>query len=325
MLNHLVFLVVGFVLLVNGAEWLIRGASSIAKSFGISSLVIGLTVVAFGTSAPELFVSVRAALDGSADVAIGNVIGSNIFNILVIIGLSALIRPIIPEKAILFREMPIMLVVLGLFWFVSLDGLVSRLEGGILFSGIIFYLVLSYLLSRRKTVLRALEEERDKESQNDSHPSEGKLKSLMLIVFGLMAMVFGSEWIVEAAKFIARQFHVSELVISVSLVAIGTSLPELATTIIAAKNGESELALGNAIGSNIFNVLSVIGLSALIVPITVSSEALRFDYWIMFFGCFAAWPLMYIGRRLSRIDGGILVGMYLTYLVLLVTLDRVSV
>ena len=304
-------LIVGFVVLVVGAESLVRGATNIAKTFGISTLVIGLTVVAFGTSAPELFVSLVAAFKGTADVAVGNVIGSNIFNVLMIIGCSAIIAPVEISYAVRRREMPIMLITLGLMYLVAWSGVISRWEGWLLFVGILVYLVWNYLSARRSvTVVIASKEE-------ESRPSaSGKFifKNINFVILGLVGLVFGSNLIVDNATFIAKTYGVSDLVIGITLVAVGTSLPELATTVVAAIKGEPDLAVGNAIGSNVFNVLCVIGLTAGITPLSVNPQALSVDLIVMLVSCFAVWPLMLYRRKFGRLEGGLLVLVYAGYI-----------
>jgi cation:H+ antiporter len=308
MLGHWIYLLVGFVVLVTGADALVRGSSNIARRFGVSALVIGLTVVAFGTSAPELFVSLTAAAQGTNDVAIGNVVGSNIFNILMIIGITAILSPIKISRTVVKREMPIMLFSLGLMYLFSRDLLISRWQGAVLFFGILAYLLLNYILYRRQlSSLEHLEKEIDEEARGGKKPL---LKDLSWVILGLAGLIWGADLIVQNATIIARSFGISELVIGVTLIAIGTSLPELATTAIAAFRNEADLAVGNAVGSNIFNVFCVIGLTALVSPLPVAASALEFDMLFMLFACFLPWPLMALRGQLGRIEG---IGMLLAY------------
>lgn len=314
MILEIVLVLVGFALLLWAAEILIRGATALARGFGISTLIIGLTVVAFGTSAPELFVSISASMKGTGDVAIGNVLGSNLFNILMIIGISALIKPVKSSRDIKKREMPIMLLALGLFWLFAAqfgDSEFTRLEGGILFGGILSYLGLSYYIVRSTRKGSTLVEELD-EVHSDEEKSP--LKNFLFIVIGLVGLIGGAELIVSNATVIAKAFGVSDFVIGVSLVAIGTSLPELATTIVSAAKGEQDLAVGNAVGSNIFNVFAVIGITGLLQPIGVTESALSFDFPFMFLACFAVWPLMFIRKELGRPEGALLVLAYAVYI-----------
>lgn len=311
MINDILLLIFGMVILVAGAEALVRGSRSIALRLGVSTLVIGLTVVAFGTSAPELFVSVMAAFQGNADVAAGNIIGSNIFNILVIIGLSALITPISISKSIRQREMPIMLFSIGLFIALGYDGLIDRFEGAIIFTGIILYLLYSYVVIKRgRTAALAL---------LDAEPNPDKqhtpLVAVLMILAGFIGLVLGADYIVDSATSLARAFGISDLIIGITLVAVGTSLPELATTVAAALKQESDLAVGNAVGSNIFNVFCVIGITALVTPLAVNSEALSFDMPFMFIALSFVWLLMF-SDKLGRIKGGIIIGSYMLYIVI---------
>jgi cation:H+ antiporter len=261
-LVYLLFFV-GLALLVAGGDGLVRGAVALAERFRISPLVIGLTIVGFGTSAPELMVSVQAALGGQPGIAIGNVVGSNTANILLILGLSAAIGPIVAQFAGIRRDLAWMLgasaVLVPMFW----DGGVSRIEGAILFAGIITYIVVC---------LRQAGNEPAAE-----HPPMALWKAGGLILIGLVALVLGARFLVDSATEIARAFGVSEAVIGLTIVAVGTSLPELATSVIAALKGQREIALGNVIGSNIFNVLSILGLTALIAPIPVEARFLSID------------------------------------------------
>lgn len=303
---------IGLAALLLGAEALVRGANSIAHRYGVPKLIIGLTIVAFGTSAPELCVSLIAAFKDSADVAIGNVVGSNIFNIMVIVALAAVFRPLVMPRAAVWREMPIMLATLGLFYVASFDGIIDLGEGIVFFLGILAYLVMNYFLARRGKVAA----EHLPLASEIPEPVESKklFPCIVLIIVGLLGMVFGAEWIVRGATAIARDLGVAEIVIAVSLVALGTSLPELATTMVAAFRGHPELAVGNAIGSNIFNVLSVIGISAWVTPLHVNPQALAFDYPVMMAGCVVAWPLMFIQKKMGRWQGAVLLLGYLGYL-----------
>ncbi len=266
MLVYVLF-VAGLVLLVAGGDALVRGAVALAERFRISPLVIGLTIVGFGTSAPELMVSVQAALGGQPGIAIGNVVGSNTANILLILGLSAAIGPIVAQFAGVRRDLLWMLgaafVLVPMFW----DGMVGRIEGAILFAGILAYIIIC---------LRQAGNEPAAE-----HPPMALWKAAGLILIGLVALVLGARLLVDSATEIARAVGISEAVIGLTIVAVGTSLPELATSVIAALKGQREIALGNVIGSNIFNVLSILGLTALIAPIPVEARFLSIDVPVM--------------------------------------------
>ncbi|MEZ4753632.1 MAG: calcium/sodium antiporter [Bdellovibrionota bacterium] len=312
MLIEISLLIAGLVALVWGAELLVDGSTKLALGLGISTFVVGLTVVAFGTSAPELFVSVNAALKGSADVAIGNIIGSNTFNILVVIGLAGFVNPFKVSRAVYSREMPIMISVVGLFWYLSHDGVISRTSGIILFFLLLVYILMNaYIAKSKKLNIHDYAEEIEIKVVS-------KFKCIFLLVVGLALMVIGSEFIVANATILAREIGVSELVIGITLVAVGTSLPEVATTFIAAKNGEPELAVGNAIGSNIFNVLCVIGITSAIQPLKVNPVSLTLDFPFMFFACAVALPLMLVRKQIRRIEGGLMLLAYFAYVFILV-------
>lgn len=304
MLLSFVLLVVGLTVLVFGADLLVKGAQNLAVRLGVSPLVVGLTVVAFGTSAPELCVSVAAALNDKADVAVGNVLGSNLFNILVIIGLTAVISPVRIARSIRHREMPIMLLSLVLTAWFSLSGVIGRVEGAILFGGILLYLIYSYLQVRYGQL------------HVEEQASESSLKAdIVFVLLGLVGLVAGAELSVQHAVIIATFFGVSEFVIAVTLIAVGTSLPELATTLVAAARGEPDLAVGNAVGSNIFNVFCVLGATGLVVPIPVSASVLQFDGPFMIAACFFVWGLMWIRMEFNRLFGVLMLTVYLAYLV----------
>ncbi|MCB0321715.1 MAG: calcium/sodium antiporter, partial [Bdellovibrionales bacterium] len=292
MVLKIFLLAIGVGILLIGADLLIRGARSIALGLGISTLIVGLTVVAFGTSAPELFVSVAAALDGTADVAIGNVVGSNIFNILVIVSLAAFFRPVPVPRRITRREMPFMLIVMGIMTLLTFDGTMSRFEGWVFLIILFGYLFLNFY-----EVTQAEEKAIDLIDELEGEERDPLWKSIGFVVIGLIGLVIGSQFIVDSAVWIARQLGVSELVIGVTLVAAGTSLPELATTVVAARKGEPDLVMGNAVGSNIFNVLCVVGLTAAIHPLMVNPSAIRLDLPFVFFSCVLFWIFIAIAKR----------------------------
>ena len=308
----LILVLLGLTLLLGGSDFLVKASCQIANKLGISPLIIGLTVVAFGTSAPELFVSVGASLKGNADFAIGNVVGSNIFNIFGIISVSAILATIKINKQILFKEMPIMLLAIGLFYLFSIDGYISRTNGIILFLGIIIYL--GYIFIQSKKIKVPFVEEVEENTE--------KLWTIpfasFVIIISLAAMIFGSNLIVEYGSILAKYVGISDFVISVTLVAIGTSLPELATTFAAARKGFADLAIGNAVGSNIFNVFTVIGLTAIITPIKVDEKIINFDFPIMFFGCLAIWPFMLLRKKFGKIEALFMLSAYLIYVYFLI-------
>lgn len=310
---------IGLVLLVYGAEIMVRGASRLASAVGISPLVIGLTVVAFGTSAPELAVSVQSAWNGQADLALGNVIGSNIANILLILGIASLTAPLIVSSHLVRFDVPLMIGISVLLYLMGLDGRLNRWDGLILFLGVIAYIVWLIWQSRRHP------QDGLDDSASDSYAKEygesgnggwyGVLLNLFLVVGGLAMLVIGSNWMVDSAVVMARWWGVSELVIGLTVVAMGTSLPEIATAVIAVFHGERDIAVGNAIGSNIFNILSVLGLTSLVAPmgIAVPASVLAFDLPIMIAVAIACLPIFYTGNLVARWEGALLLGYYVAY------------
>lgn len=314
-----VYLIAGLVLLVAGAEVLVRGAAKLAAQFGIPPLIIGLTVVAFGTSAPETAVSVQAALDGSGDLAIGNVIGSNIANVLFILGLTALIAPLIVSRQLIRLDVPIMIGASLLTFALAWDGSLSKLDGAILFAGIVAYTAFLIISSRKQKTLE--DDEFTKEfGLNEPVKPYAWAINLGLIIVGLVLLVSGSNFLVEGAVTLARALGISELVIGLTVVAVGTSLPELATSIMAAIKGERDIAVGNIVGSNIFNLLCVLGLASLVSPqaISVAANALAFDFPVMIAVAVACLPIFFAGYRINRWEGLLFLAYYLAYTVYLV-------
>jgi cation:H+ antiporter len=314
-----VYLIAGLVLLVAGAEVLVRGAAKLAAQFGIPPLIIGLTVVAFGTSAPETAVSVQAAFNGSGDLAIGNVVGSNIANVLLILGLTALIAPLIVSRQLIRLDVPIMigasLLTFGLAW----DGSLSRLDGALLFAGVLAYT--GFLIYSARKDKGGDDDEFAKEFGLDEAPKPYAWAiNLGLIIAGLVLLVTGSNFLVEGAVTLARALGISELVIGLTVVAVGTSLPELATSILAAIKGERDIAVGNIVGSNIFNLLCVLGLASLVSPaaISVSPNALAFDFPVMIAVAVACLPIFFAGYRINRWEGLLFLAYYVAYTLYLI-------
>lgn len=313
----ILLMIVGLGLLVAGAEALVRGASRLAAAFGISPLVIGLTVVAFGTSSPEMAVSVMSAYSGQADLALGNVVGSNIFNVLFILGFSAVITPLLVYRQLIRLDVPIMIGVSVLLLLLTLDGNINRLDGAIFFAGIIAYTAFQVYHSRRE------KKARDAASEEIIEKPTTPLQWLINIGFalgGLVLLVIGSNWLVDGAIFIAQSFGVSELIIGLTIVAAGTSLPEVATSVIASIRGQRDIAVGNVVGSNIFNILAVLGLSSLVSPesINVAASALRFDIPVMIAVAFACLPIFFTGRVIARWEGFVFLAYYVIYTVYLI-------
>lgn len=314
----------GLALLILGAEWLVRGASRLAAKIGISPLVIGLTVVAFGTSSPELAVSILSSLTGQVDIAVGNVVGSNIFNILFILGISAVITPLIVQQQLIRLDVPLMIGLSFVFYLMALDGVIGRLEGLLLFAGIIAYTFFLIRQSRKES--KAVEAEY---SQEYAPQAESGWKpwvvNLGLVGIGLTLLVLGSNWFVESTIAIARWLGLSELIIGLTIVAAGTSMPEVATSITAAVKGERDIAVGNAVGSNIFNILSVLGLTATIAPggVPVSQAAKAFDIPVMLAVAILALPIFFTGNRIERWEGWLFLFYYVAYTAYLI-LDAVQ-
>lgn len=311
--------IAGLALLIVGAEILVRGASRIAAWAGISPLVVGLTVVAFGTSAPELAINVQSSLAGQPDIAIGNVVGSNIANILLILGISAAVAPLMVQQQVVRQDVPLMIGVSILTLIFALDGLISTLEGFILFGGLLIYIWFLIRQSRKES--KEVEQEYEQEfGPHEQKNLRGWMLNISLVVAGLGLLVLGAGWMVDSAVEVARWLGVSELVIGLTVVAVGTSLPELATSVMAAIKGERDIAVGNAVGSNIFNLLSVLGLSAIIVPvgIPVSQAAISFDIPVMIAVALASFPVFFTGGHIFRWEGFLFIGYYIAYTVYLV-------
>jgi cation:H+ antiporter len=306
-------LALGLVTLLFGGKFLVDGASSIALKLGMSTGLIGLTVVAFGTSAPELLVSLTAALKGNSDISIGNVVGSNIANIGLVLGISGLFYPILIRKSHVRFEYALMILVTLIYYFLSWDLIITRIEGILLFVGFIGLNV--YLF---RNLGKGINQEAETtEAEIEEVKSYSWLLSIVFFIGGIVALYFGSELLVTNAVLISREFGVSEHIIGVTIVAIGTSLPELITSIIAAISKRTDLALGNILGSNIMNILSIIGLTAVVKPISVSAAFLQSDYLWMIGISLLLYPLMKAKMRISKVEGSLLLSGYIAYLVFL--------
>ncbi|GAB3341450.1 calcium/sodium antiporter [Marilutibacter aestuarii] len=304
------WLLLGLVVLIGGAELLVRGASRIALATGMSSLVVGLTVVALGTSSPELAISVGAALKGSPDIALGNVVGSNIVNVLLVLGLSALIVPLVVARQLIWLDVPVLVAASAVTWFMATDGGISRGNGIALLAAGVAYTLMLVLMSRREAK-NAPEPETDAASA----PAQPLWKNLLMLVAGLALLVLGARWLVASAVEIAASLGVSELVIGLTVIAIGTSLPEIATSILATLRGERDIAAGNVIGSGIYNLLVVLGATALVAPdgIAVSRSALHFDIPVMIATAVACLPIFFSGHLIARWEGALFLGYYAAY------------
>ncbi|MDO9094006.1 MAG: calcium/sodium antiporter [Rubrivivax sp.] len=306
----------GLLALIAGAGLLVRGASKLALSFGISPLVVGLTVVAFGTSAPEMAVSVGAVLDGRVDLAIGNVVGSNVFNVLFVLGASALIAPLVVNIQLIRQEVPIMIGASVLLLLLGLDGRISWLDGMLLLSLMFAYTAFLVVQSRRETQAAQDEYTESFAPAAAATWDRSPLVQLGLVIAGLGGLVLGSNWLVEAAVIFAKALGVSDLVIGLTIVAVGTSLPEVATSITAAFKGERDIAVGNVVGSNTFNILGCLGLSGLVAGnsgLTMAPALLAFDIWVMLAVALACVPVFLTGREIARWEGAVFVLYYVAY------------
>jgi cation:H+ antiporter len=311
----------GLVALVAGANLLVRGASQLALSFGISPLVVGLTVVAFGTSAPEVAVSVGAALEGRTDIAIGNVVGSNIFNVLFILGASALIAPLIVNVQLIRQEVPIMIAATVLLLLLGLDGKIGFVDGAVLLALLAGYTAFLVVQSRRET-----QAAKDEYAEQNAPAAAGAWDAkwpaqVALIVAGLVLLVFGSEWLVGAAVNFAKALGVSDLVIGLTIVAAGTSMPEVATSLTAAIKGERDIAVGNVVGSNTFNILGCLGLSSLVagdLGLAMAPSLMAFDIWVMLAVAIACLPIFITGREIARWEGAVFLLYYVAYVAYLI-------
>ena len=302
---HYVLIAISLLLLFLGAGGLVRGSSALALKAGISPLVIGLTVVAMGTSSPELVVALQAGLSGQGDIVIGNIVGSNIFNIAAILGLTALISPIAVHRQVIKTDAPVMLATAVLILILLSDQHISRWEGFFMALGVIVYTLTLIWMARR-----------EKDPKFDDSPGLSSThwsKDLLYIAGGLITLVLGSSLLVEHAVIIARQWQVSEAIIGLTIVAAGTSLPELATSIVAALRGQSDMAVGNIIGSNIFNVLCIAGVTGAVAPFSAENVQLL-DYATMIGFSAILIPILWTGHTIQRLEGALLLGGYLIYL-----------
>lgn len=307
-----VTLIFGLTILTIGAEFLVRGASRLAALAGVSSLVIGLTVVAYGTSAPELAVSLKSAIHGQSDIALGNVVGSNIFNVLFILGLCALILPLKVDSQLVRLDVPIMIGVSLLLMVLALDGSLGFLDGALLFGGVVSYTVFAIIKSRRET--KAVKEEFDQEfAPPADHSAKTVLWNLGLLVVGLVLLVYGARLFVDAAITVAEALGVSQLVIGLTIVAAGTSLPEVATSVVATIRGERDIAIGNVVGSNIFNILSVLGCASMASPVNIAPAALAVDIPVMIGVALICLPIFFTGLLIRRWEGLVFFGLYVLY------------
>jgi len=327
MILQYVLLVVGFVMLYYGAEWLVKGSASLAKSLGITPIVIGLTVVAFGTSAPELVVSVIASIQNKSMIAVGNVVGSNICNIALVLGLASFLMPIKADRSVVKRDIPLMLIISVYLLLLSLNSEISRIEGVTLFGGVILYTVYNYYLSSKESRLVQAGADVPVESEAEAELDdigfvESRIKQIILIVAGIACVVIGAQTLIDAAVIVMKKFGVDEKFIGLTIVAFGTSLPELATSVVAAMRKQMDISIGNLVGSNVFNILSVIGAASIIRPIPIPGgfieSGLIIDYSVMMLVSALPLIMMWKDSTVTRKDGVILLSCYIGYLSYLV-------
>lgn len=314
MLIQLFWFTGGLIGLIVGAQILVKGASELAISMGVSPLVVGLTIVAFGTSAPEIAVSVSAALSGTTDIAVGNVVGSNIFNVLFILGISAIIAPLAVQVQLIRQEVPLMIGFSLLLILLSLDGWLGKFDSAILVILLIAYTAFLLIQSRRQnsTVVKSAS---DSNALSASLPTNHWAVQVCFIAIGLVFLVIGSGWLVDSASSFARAIGISDVVIGLTIVAAGTSMPEVATSVVAALKGERDMAVGNVIGSNIFNILACLGISGLVASngLPIPPSVMAFDFWVMLAVALVCLPVFISGREIARWEGMVLLGYYIAY------------
>lgn len=316
-----ILLIIGFLLLIKGADYLVQGASSIARRWNVSDLVIGLTVVAFGTSTPELFVNIIASVQGNTDIAIGNVLGSNIANILLILGVSSVIYPLTVTKGTVWKEIPLSLLAAFLLGFLANDALIdkrgfsalTRIDGLVLLSFFVIFMYYSFSIAKKI------------EGMEEHVPTKvhGLIKSLLLLMLGLTGLTLGGKWIVDGAVRLALNFGMSQALVGLTIVAVGTSLPELATSAMAAYKKNVEIAVGNVVGSNIFNIFFVLGISSTLKPLPFPTRN-NLDIGVVILSSILLFAYMFTGRRrsLDRWEGGVFVVLYVGYLAFLIIVEQ---
>jgi cation:H+ antiporter len=311
MILSLIGLAAGLAGLYFGGDWLVTGAARLARSLGISALIVGLTVVSIGTSMPELLVSLGAALRGSTDIAIGNVVGSNIANIGLILGISGLIYPIRVHVSLLRREIPIMLVVTVAAYVLMRDGTLSRGNGLVLLAGMAGFIIFMVITGRQEQ-----QAQQHTEPVSDDSPADDRINrrnEVLRLIAGIAILMVGAQLTIDNALVVAREIGISELVIGVTLVAVGTSLPELVTSTVAAARHESDIAIGNVVGSNIFNIVGILGVTAVVRPILVAAQIVSFDALVMI--GFSMLVLSFVlNRKLGRVEAAAFLGLYVAYI-----------
>ncbi len=303
----------GFVLLLFGAEFLVRGAVALAKRFNVSPMIIGMTIVAYGTTAPELVVSVEAALSGAPGISVGNVVGSNIANILLILGTASLVYPIRCTPQLLYRDSSVMLGAAFLFVGLALTGTITRPQGALMIAAIISFSVYTYWAERRRNRSADILE---REAEEFAEGPRSLWLAALAVIGGIVSVVIGAQVLIAGATTAARFFGVGEEVIGLTLVAVGTSLPELATAVVAAFRHHTDVAIGNVIGANIYNVLAIMGVVAVISPLQIPQQIVRFDIWAMLGVTLALLVAVVAFRGVNRVTGGLFLGAYTFYVML---------
>ncbi len=321
MILDVVWLVVGLGVLIGGAELLVRGASRLALAVGLTPLVVGLTVVAFGTSAPELAVSIGAGRAGLDGLALGNVVGSNVFNVMFILGLTSLIAPLVVARQLVRLDVPVMIGASALVVVLAADGRIGTLDGALLAAGLVAYL--GWLLrAGRSPAAEASAVDPTTDAIAPARPRARLAVDLGLIAGGLVLLILGSRWLVGGATGIATALGVSELIVGLTVVAAGTSMPEVATSVVATLRGQRDLAIGNVVGSNVFNLLGILGIAALVAPggLAVPAAVLTFDVWVMLAVAVVCLPIFVSGYGIARWEGVVLLAGYVAYTATLVRL-----
>jgi cation:H+ antiporter len=318
MLNYFALIALGLVGLFFGGNWLVKGAARLASALGVSPLVIGLTIVAFGTSVPELLVSIDSALKGVSDIALGNVVGSNIANIGLILGVTAMIYPVAIEWSLLRREIPLMIVASFALMVMVFDGQISQIDGFILFAGFIGFNVYALIMAQRDKRQIMPELTQYEKEEGITNGGINKLQELVRLVAGIVLLIFGAQWTVEGAVGVAQAFGVSSFIIGVTIVAFGTSLPELTASVIGALRKENDIVMGNVIGSNVANILAILGITAMITPIGVAERIYQFDMVFMIGFALALMPFL-LRNVMQRWMGALFFIVYCLFIILTAT------
>ncbi|NEN22861.1 calcium/sodium antiporter [Cryomorpha ignava] len=314
-----ILIISGLVILVFGGDYLVKGASGIAFRLQVPPMLVGMTVVALGTSSPEMVVTVQAALAGKPDIAIGNVIGSNIANVALILGITVIIFPIAIKRDSLRYDWVVMILASVLFYAFALNGVISRLDGIIFLTLLVSFISYSFYRVRKKRLKAEANSITSETSNDEKSKSKSYWVFILYIILGTAGLIFGAKWFLEGAETVARDFGISDRVIAISLVAFGTSVPELAASVIAAFKKEQDISLGNIIGSNLFNILAILGVTSLIQPIQVAQEIMDNDIFWMLGTSFLILPLSIVGFKMGRWQGFVLLASYITFMYLLLS------